>query len=114
MALRDPAEQEIGLIMLLLNRADIECDWLIRDGGKLTVEDMSDRELGGLRIRNANESCDIREPVRILSELTFKGQDGVDVVASLYIDQAGNIVALDMWKTDFSALIAIPDIAPDI
>jgi len=109
MEFRNLTERERGLLVLLLDRASIEEEQVATDAGRLMVQDMNDGGMGSLRIRNPSGSDDIREPVRMLSELTFKDQDGVDVIASLYVDQKGSIVELDMWKTDFSALIAIPD-----
>ncbi|WP_420885213.1 DUF6984 family protein, partial [Candidatus Symbiothrix dinenymphae] len=35
-------------------------------------------------------------------------EDGVDVIASLNIDDTGDLYELDIWKTDFSPLIKLP------
>jgi hypothetical protein len=46
---------------------------------------------------------------RMAAELQFNDADGVAVLASLAVDQYGNLLELDLWKTDFSALIRIPE-----
>ncbi len=45
-----------------------------------------------------------------VAELQFKDEDGVDVIASLNVDQNMIPYELDVWKTDFSPLIRIPDV----
>ena len=35
--------------------------------------------------------------------------DGVPVLASLNVDQNGRFLELDLWKTDFTPVIRIPD-----
>lgn len=46
-----------------------------------------------------------------VAEYQFTDADGVEVLASLNVDQDGRPFELDMWKTDFSPLIRIPDIS---
>ena len=46
---------------------------------------------------------------KCISEFQFIDQDGVVVIASLNIDDKGKLFELDMWKTDYSPLINIPD-----
>ena len=36
-----------------------------------------------------------------------KDSDGIDVLASLYLDQDHEICEVDIWKADFSPLIRI-------
>ncbi len=45
---------------------------------------------------------------RRASECQFTDEDGVEVLASLNLDQDGNLYELDIWKTDFGKLIRIP------
>jgi len=40
---------------------------------------------------------------------SFTDNDGVRVIASLNMDSNGNLFEMDIWKTDFSSLINIPD-----
>ncbi len=44
-----------------------------------------------------------------ISEFRFKDKDGVKVMASLNVDQNGRLYELDIWKEDFSDLIAFPE-----
>lgn len=43
-----------------------------------------------------------------ISECQFVDEDGVEVIASLNVDQKDRLFELDIWKTDFSPLISIP------
>ena len=47
-----------------------------------------------------------------MAEIQFTDTDGVEVLASLNLDQDGKPFELDVWKTDFNALIRIPDPLP--
>lgn len=66
--------------------------------------------MGSLRLLpngQMNEDAVFGEQV---SDFQFFDMDGVDVIASLNIDNLGNLFELDIWKTDFSKLIKLPDI----
>ena len=45
-----------------------------------------------------------------VSEYQFADSDGTQVIASLYVDQNGELFELDIWKTDFGKLICIPEL----
>jgi hypothetical protein len=45
-----------------------------------------------------------------VSEFEFFDKDGIKVIASLNIDQEGNLFELDIWKTDYSPLIELPNL----
>ena len=66
--------------------------------------------LSGIRISFPKGSDDRDEKIgKRASACQFTDDDGVEVVASLNLDQHGNLHELDMWKTDFGKLIRIPD-----
>ncbi len=44
-----------------------------------------------------------------ISDFQFTDVDGVEVIASLNVDSDGNLLELDIWKTDFGKLIKLPD-----
>ncbi|HWO89998.1 MAG TPA: hypothetical protein VNL98_12705 [Gemmatimonadales bacterium] len=44
-----------------------------------------------------------------VAELRFTDADGVEVLASLNVDQHLVPLELDVWKTDFSRLVHVPD-----
>jgi len=75
----------------------------------LLVESLSDGGMGSLRLFPCGSDQSKREFGMQLSEVQFFDKDGVRVSASLNIDQDGDIYELDIWKTDFSNLIEIPD-----
>ncbi len=41
---------------------------------------------------------------KTVSEYEFVNDDGVTVMASLNVDEAGQLFEVDVWKTDFSPL----------
>ncbi|WP_019945016.1 DUF6984 family protein [Dyadobacter beijingensis] len=43
-----------------------------------------------------------------MSKIQFVDQDSVEVLTSLYVDTNGHLLELDIWKADFSKLIAFP------
>jgi len=74
---------------------------------------MDDGGMGSLRL--ATDEA-LQQPRRLMgrraAELQFIDADGVTVLASLNLDQNGELLELDIWKTDFSPLIQIPDDLP--
>jgi hypothetical protein len=69
---------------------------------------MEDGGMGSLYIVSERERSE-RKLGRALAEITFSDIDGVDVLVTLNIDQFGEIFELDIWKTDFSKTIKLPD-----
>lgn len=66
------------------------------------VEEVDDGGMGGLKflIEDKND----RFFGEILSSVRFNDEDGVSVIATLNLDDKGNLYELDIWKTDFSPL----------
>jgi hypothetical protein len=48
----------------------------------------------------------------MVAEYIFKDADGVDVIASLNVDQNNELFELDIWKTTFDQLVRIPENIP--
>jgi hypothetical protein len=75
---------------------------------------MDDGGMGSLRL--ATDEGLQQQPGRLTgrraAELQFIDADGVPVLASLNLDQNGELLEIDIWKTDFSPLIRIPDDLP--
>ena len=71
---------------------------------------MDDGGMGGLVIFSGEENLKYRQFGEQISEYCFLDKDGVTVIASLNIDNKGNLFELDIWKTDFSKLIKFPDL----
>lgn len=96
------AEEE--LLIELLKRASMSD--LASKIPTLLVADMNDENMGSLRFVNASSK---REPRfgKQASEVMFKDDDGIEVIATLNVDQDGNLYELDVWKTDFSPTLRL-------
>lgn len=102
---------ELKLIEFLSIKASIELsvDWKDR----LKVQNMNDGNMGGLLLFPFENTEIKRVFGNRVSEYQFEDVDGVTVIASLYVDQFGSLFELDVWKTDFSPLISLPNL-PDL
>ncbi|ACE06212.1 hypothetical protein Aasi_0841 [Candidatus Amoebophilus asiaticus 5a2] len=74
----------------------------------LLVRPMNDGKMGSLLLFPYDITKNDRMFGKQISECQFKDKDGIDVIASLYIDDKGNLFELDIWKVDFSPLLDIP------
>jgi hypothetical protein len=70
---------------------------------------MNDGGMGSLELKLPQSRSDARTLGSQVAELGFVDHDGVAVIASLNVDQDGLPFELDVWKTDFSRLVRIPD-----
>ena len=104
---RKPTNHEVKLITLLLNKSRLSFpdDWY----KKLLVRQMNDGEMGSLYLFPEGNIIENRRFGKQISEYQFKDSDGVDVIASLNIDDNGELFELDIWKTNFEKLIQLPD-----
>ena len=105
---RKPTHKELNLICFLAKKGNRNVD---EELNKIMVAPMNDGGMGSLVIfydENDNEMAD-RHFGKQLSECTFMDKDGTQVIASLNLDEDGNLYELDIWKTDFSALIDLPE-----
>jgi hypothetical protein len=102
-AWRSPSPSERALLVRLGGLAHLPSDWLDR----VRVREMPDGGMGSLQLSIDDESGSrFGETV---AELRFADRDGVPVLVSLNVDQEGRPFELDIWKTDFSPLIQIPE-----
>lgn len=109
---RRPSVSEVRLLRLLVARASdlrLAPDWQ----ESLRVRTMADGEMGSLALTCGQALQASRDIGRRAAEVQFEDADGVTVVASLNVDQEGQLLELDMWKLDFSPLVRIPDEFPD-
>jgi len=108
MVLRNPSPAELMLLRFLINEAD-----LLESFGQLLesleVADMEDGGMGSLRLFPKRLGALDSRFGKCASACQFTDEDGVDVIASLNLDQLGNLYELDIWKTDFGKLIRIPE-----
>ena len=76
----------------------------------LVVQEMNDEGMGSLYLYPNGIMNKNRVFGECVSECQFIDKDGIDVIASLNLDQNGDLFELDIWKTDFSPLIELPEI----
>jgi hypothetical protein len=80
-------------------------DWIQR----VKVCPMNDGGMGSLDLHVPESPKGQRAYGSTVAEVRFKDEDGVDVIASLNVDEQSIPLELDLWKTDFSPLIRIPE-----
>jgi len=104
---RKPSEDENRLLEFLVQKATVKFpqSWNIN----LLVKPLNDQGMGSLLLFPEGVRVnDERFLGQQVSEHQYTDEDGIEVIASLNIDDAGRLFELDMWKTDFSPLIGIP------
>lgn len=104
-SMRKLTENEIILIEKLIE--NINSFELVDDLKTVNVELMQDGGMGSLMFENNHQT---KSPLTKLNEFFFSDSDGVKVVATLFIDRNRKLAELDIWKTDFSPLLKIPNL----
>lgn len=100
---RNPTPDELILLERLISDAkslDLLDTW--KDG--LLVRSMEDGGMGSFRILPSGVEDEDRLYGQTVSEYEFVDDDGIKVLVSLNVDQAGELFEVDIWKTDFSPL----------
>jgi len=106
---RKPTPLEENLLAILVKKSSVilPTDWM--EG--LLVRTMNDDGMGSLYLFPKGEMTEVvRNFGELISEFQFTDQDGIEVIASLYLNNSGNLFELDIWKTDFSKVISLPEI----
>jgi hypothetical protein len=105
---RKPTTQEVKLLELLVPNAatPVPKDWK----ENILVCPMNDGGMGSLYLFPNGIINMNRKVGKRISEFQFTDQDGVVVIASLNVDDLGELLELDIWKTDFSRLLKLPDL----
>ena len=100
--IRKPNPEE--LIKFLVQKASLN----MSEGWErsLTVSCLNDGGMGSMKLYMSLPPKEIISTI-FVSECSFKDSDGIDVLASLYLDQDHEICEVDIWKADFSPLIRI-------
>lgn len=89
--------------------------YLMRKGGlarpseawmdELRVENLDDEGIrGGFVVRRQAD----RDHAELIADVDFTDLDGVHVLASLFVDRNKIPCEVDIWKTDDTALLALP------
>jgi hypothetical protein len=66
--------------------------------------------MGSLYLLPQGKEIEGRTFGKQISDLQFKDLDGVEVIASLNTDNEGKLFELDIWKTNFSKLLSLPEL----
>lgn len=103
---RKPTTDEKRLLKVLIQRANLALPvgWL----EAIQVHSMSDGGMGSFRIITT-QSAAMGTFGERAAEIIFKDVDGVEVIASLNLDLNKAPMEVDLWKTDFSKLIYLPE-----
>ncbi len=104
---RKATQNEEKLLEFLINKSSINVPNNWKE--KLIVKPMDDGSMGSLYL-SLSVDIDIKRLFgKQVSECHFIDRDGVDVIASLNVDENENLFELDIWKIDYSPLIEIPE-----
>jgi hypothetical protein len=76
----------------------------------LKVRAMDDGGMGSLQLFPERIRDVERRFGRVAAEHKFADVDGVEVIATLILDQHDVAFELDIWKIDFTPLVRIPDL----
>ncbi|MFG6110515.1 DUF6984 family protein [Stenotrophomonas nematodicola] len=68
------------------------------------VEDMDDGGMGSIRFVSDKPDRRLGEE---LARETFLDEDDVEVIATLSLDNYGDLFELDIWKVDFSPVVSL-------
>jgi hypothetical protein len=108
MLLRSPSTPELMLLEYLISGiANWRPSEKMREN--LKVGAMNDGRMGSLRLFPSGSEDQNAQFGKCASACHFTDEDGVEIIASLNLDQYGNLYELDLWKTDFGKLIRIPE-----
>ena len=106
MQFREPSLSERRLLRALASRwPSSPKNWVQR----VAVRSMADGGMGSLELLLPDTAEATRKLGRKVADVQFKDSDGVEVIASLNVDEDNMPFELDVWKTDFSPLIRIPE-----
>src|SRR5689334_6691412 len=108
MPLRKPTKEEVQFIAFMIRegKGNINDRW--RE--TLMVAPMDDGNTGSLLLYPDGNITTGTTFGHTLFEVEFKDADRVAVVASLNLDQHGQLFELDIWKVNFDPLIRLPEV----
>lgn len=110
---RLPTSDEKRLIRALMERS--RCPSAFLDHlDSLLVKNLDDGGMGSLRVLLPARLASSEVMKSQAAELQFTDADGAVVIASLYVNEDGLPLEIDMWKPTFSPLIRIPNDFTDV
>lgn len=101
---RKLTKNEEQFITFLINNSSIKMPANWSNG--LLAQSLNDGGMGSLYLFYKRTLSKKRRFGEQVSEITFIDKDGVEVIASLNVDENGELYELDIWKTDYSRLIS--------
>ena len=108
MLLRNLYPQEKRLVSHLTETAK-DSGFTPSDLDDIKVSEMEDGGMGSLLFHSSDSGgAGCRMFGRAVSECSFHDEDGILVIATLHVDQKGELFELDMWKVNFGKLVKIP------
>lgn len=105
-SIKEISSTQRAVLEYLVSKADLNLpdDW----NHSLLVKQMDDGGMGSFLIFQDNRSSkESRKFGRQASEYQFDDEDGVPILVSLNLDEKGDLFEVDVWKTDYSAVIAL-------
>lgn len=112
MTYRKPTDSEARLLEELarpLIAKGLPSSW-VRD---VMVESMDEGGMGSLQFLNARcVKAVAPSPISIGSELMLLEVDGIEVIATIYVDTQGVPIEVDLWKVDYSRVISVTNPLP--
>lgn len=104
---RELTKNEQQLITFLISNSSVNISTNWNEG--LLARPLDDGGMGSLYLLYKDSPLNNKRKFgKQASECQFRDVDGVLVIASLYLDEDGNLFELDMWKVDSSKLIKMP------
>jgi hypothetical protein len=106
MPLRQLTKGEETLLSYLVSQSTIKIgsEWKTN----LLVAPMDDGGMGSLLLFPEGKHREHRRFGQTVAEYQFKDADGIDVLASLNLDENGELFEMDIWKTTFDPLLEFP------
>lgn len=105
---RKPTIEEEKLLDFLVKKSSIVLPENWKMG--LLVRPTDDGGMGSLYLFPQGNVIEGRLFGAQISDFQFADLDGVQVIASLNVDNHGNLFELDIWRTDFGKLLKFPDL----
>jgi len=101
---RKPKKEELQLIQHIVESSGNSVSDYYNES--LRVQDLGQGSMGSLTLFPFGEIGETRTFGKELGYIQYKDMDGVNVIATLYLDEYGKLYELDIWKTDYNNLIS--------
>lgn len=102
---RNISEKEKKLLNKLIKNANVKFTKAVPEN--LLVRNLDDGQMGSLKFYNQDNKNRVFGSQ--VSEVSFKDVDDILVIATLYLDNYGDLFEIDVWKVDFSPTINFLD-----